>query len=147
MLLFLHIYLYNMRRISDFITEKLKVTVKSYNITLEEFINAFKDYTVKRQLRHTVINLNDIFNVFNDFRKYPKILDYNGDYTDADVIGEPIVQLGYFFDEILNKDTLYIYYGRYGGTINFETTEELNDVFGEDVLNKIYNYLQQYEKD
>ena len=132
-----------MKRFSDFITEKLRVMSKSYNITLEEFINAFKDYTVKRQLRYTVIDLDDIFNVLNDFRKYPKILDYNGDYTNADVIGEPIVQLGYFFDERLDKDTLYIYYGRYGGTIDLETTEELYDIFGEEVLNKIYNYLKQ----
>ena len=132
-----------MKRFSDFITEKLRVMSKSYNITLEEFINAFKDYTVKRQLRHTVIDLDDIFNVLNDFRKYPKILDYNGDYTNVDVIGEPIVQLGYFFDERLDKDTLYIYYGRYGGSIDLETTEELYDIFGEDVLNKIYNYLKQ----
>ena len=144
MLFYFYIYiLYNMKRFSDFITEKLRVMSKSYNITLEEFINAFKDYTVKMQLRHTVIDLDDIFNVLNDFRKYPKILDYNGDYTNADVIGEPIVQLGYFFDERLDKDTLYIYYGRYGGTIDLETTEELYDIFGEEVLNKIYNYLKQ----
>ena len=67
------------------------------------------------------------------------MLHYDGTYTDKNIIGNEIMGLRYN-----NKDEVFIYFNQFvGDSIQIENTEELNDIFGEDVLNKIYNYLKQ----
>ncbi len=123
-----------MKSFKQHILEKLKVSKHSTSdITLEEFIKALKDYTNRNNSRNNYVSLWGIF------KEYPHVLHYNGTYTDKDIKGNEILGLRYN-----NKDEVFIYFNQFvGDSIQIETTEELNDVFGEDVLNKIYNHLKQ----
>lgn len=121
-----------MKRISDFITEKLKVS-KNSDITLESLLNALKDYTNRNNSRNNYVSLWGIFT------EYPHVLHYNGTYTDKNIIGNEILGLRYN-----NKDEVFIYFNQFvGDSVQIENSEELNDIFGEEVLNKIYNHLKQ----
>ena len=43
------------------------------------------------------------------------------------------------------KDVVFIYFDKTrGDSIQIENTEELNDIFGEDVLDKIYDYIVKH---
>ena len=65
------------------------------------------------------------------------MLQYNGAYTDRNIIGNEILGLRYN-----NKDEVFIYFNQFeGDSVKIENTEELNDIFGEDVLDKIYDYI------
>lgn len=130
-----------MKGLTQHILEKLKVSKNNFKITLESLINVFKDFKTRHRLKPHEINLEDVLN------KYPTILDYSGDFTSEHVVGNNIYVLGCIFDERLDKDILYIYYNFYNGSIVIENTKELYEIFGEDVLNEIYDYLEQYEKD
>ena len=120
-----------MRRISEFIIEKLKVS-KNSGITLESLVKVIKDYNNRNNSKNDYIGLWEIF------KEYPTVLQYNGAYTDKNIIGNEILglRLGY------NKDKVFIYFNQFvGDSIEIENTEELYDIFGEEALNKIYDYI------
>ena len=120
-----------MKRISDFINEKLKVS-KNSDITLESLIKVLKDYTNRNNSRANYVSLWGIF------KEYPTVLKYNGTYTDKNIIGNEILGLRYN-----NKDEVFIYFNQFvGDSVEIENTKDLYDIFGEEVLNKIYDYLK-----
>ena len=121
-----------MRRISEFIIEKLKVS-KNSGITLESLVKVIKDYNNRNKSK------NDYISLWGIFKEYPTVLHYNGAYTDKNIIGNEILGLGYN-----NKDEVFIHFNQFvGDSIEIENTEELHDIFGEEVLYEIYNYLKQ----
>ena len=133
-----------MKRFSDFIIEKLKVTAKSSDITLEELIKALKDYKDRKHFEYSVyINLNEIF------EDYPVVLKYHGTNTNKNIIGNEIIAIQFIqyikaYRKYMKdgKDGVFIYFN--DGTddsVKIENTEELNDIFGEEALNKIYDYI------
>ena len=120
-----------MKRISTFINEKLKVT-KNNDITLESLLNALKDYTNRNNSRANYVSLWGIF------KEYPTVLQYNGTYTYKNIIGNEIMGLRYN-----NKDEVFIHFNQFvGDSVEIENTKDLYDIFGEEVLNKIYDYLK-----
>ena len=120
-----------MKRISDFINEKLKVS-KNSDITLESLIKVLKDYTNRNNSRANYVSLWGIF------KEYPTVLQYNGTYTDKNIVGNEILGLRYN-----NKDEVFIYFNQFvGDSVEIENTKDLYDIFGEEVLNKIYDYLK-----
>ena len=120
-----------MRRITEFIIEKLKVS-KNSGITLESLVKVIKDYNNRNNSKSDYISLWGIF------KEYPTVLHYNGAYTDKNIIGNEI--LGLILD--YNKDKVFIYFNQFvGDSIEIENTEELYDIFGEEALNKIYDYI------
>ena len=138
-----------MKRFSDFIIEKLKVTAKSSDITLEELIKALKDYKDRKHYEYSVyIDLKEIFG------EYPVVLQYHGTYTNKNIIGNKILAIqfvasntpGYrkvMTDGIKDRNgaILIYFYQSKGESIRIENTEELNDIFGEEAVDKIYNYI------
>lgn len=123
-----------MKELKQHILEKLKVYKnRTSDITLEEFLKALKDYTNRNNSRNNYVSLWGIFT------EYPHVLQYHGTNANKNIIGNEILGLRYN-----NKDEVFIYFNQFvGDSIQIENTEELNDIFGEDVLNKIYNYLKQ----
>ena len=120
-----------MKRISDFINEKLKVS-KNSDITLESLIKVLKDYTNRNNSRNNYISLWGIF------KEYPTVLQYYGTNADKNIIGNEILGLRYN-----NKDEVFIYFNQFvGDSVEIENTKDLYDIFGEEVLNKIYDYLK-----
>ena len=119
-----------MKRISDFINEKLKVSKNSV-ITLESLLKVLKDYNNRNNSRANYVSLWGIF------KEYPTVLQYHGTNADKNIIGNEIMGLRYN-----NKDEVFIYFNQFvGDSIEIENTEDLYDIFGEEVLNEIYNYL------
>ena len=123
-----------MKTFKQHILEKLKVSKHSTSdITLEELTKALKDYTNRNNSRNNYVSLWGIL------KEYPHVLHYDGTYTDKNIIGNEILGLRYN-----NKDEVFIYFNQFvGDSVQIENSEELNDIFGEDVLNEIYNYLKQ----
>lgn len=127
-----------MKTFKQHILEKLKVTTKSYDITLEELTKALKDYNNRNNSRNNYLSLWGIL------KEYPHVLHYDGTYTDKNIIGNEILGLRYNKVQSSGEDEVFIYFNPFvGDSIQIENTEELNDIFGEDVLNKIYNYLKR----
>ena len=133
-----------MKRISDFINEKLKVSTKGFIITLEEFTKALKDYKDRKNYEYAVyIDLKEIL------EEYPVVLQYHGTYTDKNIIGEKIQAIQFFqyqraYRKLMKdgKDAIFIHFSKISGVaVKIETTEELHDIFGEEVLTKIYDYI------
>lgn len=133
-----------MKRISDFINEKLKVSTKGFNITLEEFIKALKDYKERKHYEYAVyIDLKEIL------EEYPIVLQYHGTYTDKNIIGEKIqaiqfIQFTTAYRKYMKdgKDAIFMHFSKISGVaVKIDNTEELNDIFGEEVLTKIYDYI------
>ena len=132
-----------MRRITEFINEKLKVS-KNYfsDITLESLIKALKNYKDRKHYEYAVyIDLKEIF------EEYPVVLQYHGHYTDIkdkEIIALQFIKYiraykQYMTDE---KDGVFIYFN--DGTddsVKIENTKELYDIFGEESLIKIYDYI------
>ena len=134
-----------MKRFSDFIIEKLKVTAKSFDITLEELLKALKDYKDRKHYEYSVyIDLKEIL------EDYPVVLQYHGHYTD--IKGKEIISIQYIqyitaFRKYMKdgKDGVFIYFNDdTNNTLKIENTEELYDIFGEDVLDKIYDYIVKH---
>ena len=122
-----------MKELKQYILEKLKVS-KNSDITLESLLKVLKYYN-RNNSRNNYVSLWGIF------KEYPTVLQYNGTYTDKNIIGNEILGLRY------NKDEVFIYFNQFvGDSIRIKNTEELYDIFGEEVLNEIYNYLND-EKD
>ena len=123
-----------MKELKQHILEKLKVSKNSiYDITLESLLKVLKDYTNRNNSRNNYISLWGIF------KEYPTVLQYHGTNADKNIIGNEIMGLRYN-----NKDEVFIYFNQFvGDSIEIENTKELYDIFGEEVLNEIYNYLNQ----
>ena len=126
-----------MRRITEFILEKLKVSKhNSATVTLESLVDAVKDFKDRNHIIFVDFNLREILG------EYPVVLDYYGSYTDKNIIGKEIQVLGYTAVKSTGEDIAYIYFDtRIGDAIEIENTEELHDIFGEEVLTKIYDYI------
>ena len=126
-----------MRRITEFINEKLKVSKNNRsNITLESLVDAIKDFKNHNRLIYVDFNLRQILG------EYPVVLDYYGSNTNENIIGKEIHVLGYTQFKSTEEDAVYISFNtRIGDSIEIENTEELHDIFGEEVLTKIYNYI------
>lgn len=136
-----------MKRFSDFIIEKLKVTAKSFDITLEELLKALKDYKDRKHYEYSVyIDLKEIL------EDYPVVLQYHGTNANKNIIGNEIqaiqlIQYNTVFRKVMEagKDIVFIYFDKNrGDSIQIENTEELNDIFGEDALDKIYDYIVKH---
>ena len=124
-----------MKRFTEFINEKLKVSKNSV-ITLESLLKVLKDYNNRNN--HNNFK-NNYITLWGIFKEYPTVLQYNGTYTDRNIIGNEILGLRYN-----NKDEVFIYFNQFeGDSVEIENTKDLYDIFGEEVLNEIYNYLKQ----
>ena len=134
-----------MKRISEFINEKLKVSKNnSTTVTLEELIKALKDYKASKHYEYSVyVDLKEIL------EDYPVVLQYHGTNANKNIVGNEIqaiqfIQYNTVFKKVMEagKDVVFIYFDKNrGDSIQIENTEELNDIFGEDVLDKIYDYI------
>ena len=129
-----------MKGLSQHILEKLKVSKKVFtDITIESLIAALKDYKERNHLYAVYIDLKDIF------EKYPTVLQYHGTYTDKYIIGKTIAAIGYAPVNHAVEKLVFVYFDRSVsdsiGSIRIGNTEDLHDVFGEEVLTKIYDYI------
>ena len=138
-----------MKDLKQHILEKLKVSKNSiYDITLESLIDALKEYKERKHYEFSAyIDLNAIF------KEYPVVLQYHGTYKDQNIVGEKMkgIQLITYnnpsFRGIMKdgKDGIFIHFVSIKGvSLKIENTEELNDIFGEDVLTKIYDYIVKH---
>ena len=139
-----------MKRFTEFINEKLKVS-KNYfsDITLESLIDALQDYKKRKNFEYAVyIDLEAIFG------EYPVVLQYHGTYTNKNIIGNKILAIQFVasntpgYKKVIadgikdgNGAILIYFYQSKGESIRIENTEELNDIFGEEALDKIYEYI------
>ena len=128
-----------MKSFKRHILEKLKVSKNNiYSITLESLIDALHNYMMRNGLFYAAyINLSKVF------KKYPTVLEYNGTYTDKNIIGNEIHEIRYLHESVPKKDTVFIYFDNrlLTNSIQIENTKELNDIFGEEALDKIYDYI------
>ena len=135
-----------MRRITEFINEKLKVSkTPVFDITLESLIKALNDYKDRTYYKYAIyIDLKEIF------EEYPIVLQYYGTYKNQNIVGDKIkgIQLITYnnpsFRSVMNdgKDAIFMYFDKIKGvSLKIENTEELYDIFGEEVLTKIYDYI------
>ena len=130
-----------MKELKQHILEKLKVSKnnRSYDVTLESLIAALKNYKERNNNYAVYIDLKNIF------VKYPIVLQYHGTYTDKNIIGEKIQALGYAPVNHTVEKLVFVYFERHIGdsigSVRIGNTEDLYDIFGEDALNKIYNYI------
>ena len=76
------------------------------------------------------------------------VLQYHGTYTNENIVGEKIGAIGY---STITKDIgnlVFLYFVRRpGGSISsmrILNTDDLYDIFGEEVLNKIYDYIVKH---
>ena len=100
-------------------------------------------------MRYKIIkNVTDFFyaayiNLSKVFKKYPTVLEYHGTYTDKNIIGNEIKAIRYIHESVPKKDTVFIYFDHslLTNSIQIENTKELNDIFGEEALDKIYDYI------
>ena len=129
-----------MKELKQHILEKLKVSKNnSATVTIESLIAALKDFKDRNHIIYVDFNLREILG------EYPVVLDYYGSYTDKNIIGKEIHILGYTLVKSTGEDVVYIYFDiRIGDAIEIETTEELHDIFGEEVLNEIYDYVVKH---
>ena len=129
-----------MKDLKQHILEKLKVSKTPISdITLESLINALKDYKERKHIVTVYLDLREIL------EEYPEVLQYNGTYTNKNIVGEKIRAIGY---SNITKDTghlVFLYFVRHSGdsisSIRILNTDDLYDIFGEEALNKIYDYI------
>ena len=132
-----------MKELKQHILEKLKVSKNSiYDITLESLIDALKEYKERKHYEFSAyIDLKEIF------EEYPVVLQYHGHYTDIkgkEIIAMQFIQYIRAYRNYMNdgKDGVFIYFN--DGTddsVKIENTKELYDIFGEEAVNKIYDYI------
>lgn len=131
-----------MKELKQHILEKLKVSKNNiYAITLESLIDALQDYKKRNRLFYAVsIDLSEVF------KQYPTVLEYHGTYTDKNIIGNEIKAIRYIHESVPKKDTVFIYFDHslLTNSIQIENTKELNDIFGEEALDKIYDYIVKH---
>ena len=129
-----------MKDLKQHILEKLKVSKTPISdITLESLINALKDYKERKHIVTVYLDLKEIL------EEYPEVLQYNGTYINTNIVGEKIRAIGY---SGITKDTghlVFLYFVRHLGdsisSIRILNTDDLYDIFGDDVLTKIYDYI------
>ena len=129
-----------MKDLKQHILEKLKVSKTPISdITLESLINALKDYRERKHITTVYLDLKEIL------EEYPEVLQYNGTYISTNIVGEKIRAIGY---SNIIKDTghlVFLYFVRHSGdsisSIRILNTDDLYDIFGEEALNKIYDYI------
>ena len=129
-----------MKDLKQHILEKLKVSKTPISdITLESLINALKDYRERKHITTVYLDLREIL------EEYPEVLQYNGTYISTNIVGEKIRAIGY---SNVIKDTghlVFLYFVRHSGdsisSIRILNTDDLYDIFGEEALNKIYDYI------
>ena len=130
-----------MKELKQHILEKLKVSNnnRSYDITIESLIAVLKDYAERNHMYAVYIDLKDIF------EKYPTVLQYHGTYTDKYIIGKTIAAIGYAPVTRATEKLVFVYFDRHIGdsigSIRIGNTEDLYDIFGEEALDKIYDYI------
>ena len=132
-----------MKELKQHILEKLKVSNnRSYDVTLESLIKALKNYKDRKHYEYAVyIDLKEIF------EEYPIVLQYHGHYTDIkgkEIIAMQFIQYIRAYRNYMKdgKDGVFIYFN--DGTddsVKIENTKELYDIFGEEAINKIYDYI------
>ena len=129
-----------MKDLKQHILEKLKVSKNSiYDITLESLTNALKDYKERKHMNTVYLDLKEIL------EEYPVVLQYHGTYTNENIVGEKMRAIGY---STITKDIgnlVFLYFDRrIGGSISsirILNTDDLYDIFGEEAVNKIYDYI------
>ena len=129
-----------MKSFKQHILEKLKVYKnRTSDITLEELIKALKDYNDRNNSRNNYVSLWGIL------KEYPHVLYYDGPHIDKDIKGNEILGLRYNKVQSSGEDEVFIYFNPFeGDSLQIETTEELYDIFGEEVLNEIYDYIVKH---
>ena len=137
-----------MKSFKQHILEKLKVSKNnSTNVTLEELIKALKDYKNSKHYEYAVyIDLKEIF------EEYPVVLEYHGTNMNKNIAGNEIIAIQFVqyitaYSKYMKdgKDAVFIYfYENAYEPLKLETTEELYDIFGEEVLTKIYDYIVKH---
>ena len=135
-----------MKELKQHILEKLKVSKNSiYDITLESLLKVLKDYKDRKHYEYSAyIDLKEIF------EEYPVVLQYYEHYID--IKGKEIVAIQFIqyikaysaYRKYMKdgKDGIFIYFndGAYD-QLKIENTKELYDIFGEEALTKIYDYI------
>ena len=129
-----------MKDLKQHILEKLKVSKTPISdITLESLINALKDYKDRKHIVTVYLDLKEIL------EEYPEVLQYNGTYINANIAGEKIRAIGY---SSITKNTghlVFLYFVRHSGdsisSIRILNTDDLYDIFGEEAVIKIYDYI------
>ena len=129
-----------MKELKQHILEKLKVSKNSiYDITLESLTDALKDYKERKHMNTVYLDLKEIL------EEYPVVLQYHGTYTNENIVGEKMRAIGY---STITKDIgnlIFLYFDRrIGGSISsirILNTDDLYDIFGEEAVNKIYDYI------
>ena len=135
-----------MKDLKQHILEKLKVSKNSiYDITLESLIKALKEYKERKHYEFSAyIDLKEIF------EEYPVVLQYYEHHID--IKGKEIVAIQFIqyikaysaYRKYMKdgKDGIFIYFndGTYD-QLKIENTKELYDIFGEEAVNKIYDYI------
>ena len=129
-----------MKDLKQHILEKLKVSKNSISeITIEALVEALQGFKDRNRLADVLLDLKEIF------KEYPRVLHYNGPYTNTNIKGVKIEKLGYMRTFIDEEDEVFIYFDRRidnsKSAIRIDNTDDLYDVFGDDTLNKIYNYI------
>ena len=129
-----------MKELKQHILEKLKVYKnRTFDITIESLIAALKDYKERNHVYAVYIDLKDIF------EKYPAVLQYHGTYTDKNIIGKTIGAIGYAPVNHTVEKLVFVYFDRSVsdsiGSVRIGNTEDLYDIFGEEALDKIYDYI------
>ena len=128
-----------MKRISEFIIEKLKVSTDApeYLISIEEIESMLKDYCKRHGYDDYELRTDDILG------EIPKVLEYTGDFTTENIVGKDIKVIGYYKSPISKKEFLYIDFDYYQNGIEVQTTKDLYEIFGEDNVDKLYKYFQK----
>ena len=129
-----------MKDLKQHILEKLKVSKNSiYDITLESLTDALKDYKERKHMNTVYLDLKEIL------EEYPVVLQYHGTYTNENIVGEKMRAIGY---STITKDIgklVFLYFDRrIGGSISsirIVNTDDLYNIFGEEAVNKIYDYI------
>ena len=129
-----------MKDLKQHILEKLKISKNpNPDITLESLIDALKEYKERKHITTVYLDLREIL------EEYPEVLQYNGTYISTNIVGEKIRAIGY---SNIIKDTghlVFLYFVRHSGdsisSIRILNTDDLYDIFGEEALNKIYDYI------
>ena len=135
-----------MKDLKQHILEKLKVSKNSiYDITLESLLKVLKDYKDRKHYEFSAyIDLKEIF------EEYPVVLQYYEHYID--IKGKEIVAIQFIqyiraysaYRKYMKdgKDGIFIYFNDgTGDSVKIENTKDLYDIFGEEALTKIYDYI------
>ena len=133
-----------MKELKQHILEKLKVSNnnRSYDVTLESLIKALKDYKGRKHYEYSAyIDLKAIF------EEYPVVLQYYGQHTaikGKEIIAIQFIQYIRAYRNYMKdgKDGVFIYFNddTYD-PLKIENTKALYDIFGEEAVNKIYDYI------